>query len=704
MCGIAGIVSFDGVNDRDRATVNAMLDTLHHRGPDGRGTWSDRRAVIGHTRLSIIDVAGGAQPLLNEDETICASVNGEIYNHALLRSDLESRGHRFRTGSDCEVVVHLYEEYGRSFVDRLRGMFAIAVWDARKRSLLLARDPFGIKPLYYARMGSTILFASQLNAIMIDPRLERTIDPRALHEYLTFHYIPSPRTILRSASKLGPTQCAVFTAETSHVREYRDIQLAPDDDVGLSHDDGVEPCRDGSCSPGRDSSHVGSQVGQPDDDAYLDALSSALRDTVSHHTLSDVPIGAFLSGGLDSGAIVATLANTSPAAIRTFTVGFEQDAFDERVSARAVADLFSTMHHDESVEPDPHEITTLFERYFDEPFGDPSAIPTYYASRLAARSVKVVLSGDGGDEWFGGYTRYQKLYRRRAARTITANPWARSIINGVAPLFGSRVSRAASHMTADHDLAHCLSVAWFNPLDTLALLNRDARRSLQGFDPFAVLRRQFDRCDSTDPLARSQFVDLKTWLADGVLCKVDRASMACSLEVRVPLLDTQWASFASRIPTRLKLNGHDSKIALRRAMEPFLGNNVTQRRKRGFEVPLDDWFRGPLADRFRDTVLQPDARINEWLDPDAIRNTWQRFQHHRGNLGARLWALMMLENWLDANRSPATSIETSGVRSTAGRGEPSDAQPTKSPIAQSAVLSIESSDESSKNPSTGISA
>ncbi len=625
MCGIAGIVSGDRLTDDDRVALEPMLDALAHRGPDGRGTWTDPHAALGHTRLAIIDPDGGQQPICNEDGSVTAVVNGEIYNHRALRAELEARGHRFSSVADSETVVHLYEEFGATCVERLRGMFALAVWDSRARTLLLARDPIGIKPLYYARIGRRFLFASQLDGLLASGAIDRTVDLASLHNYLVYHYVSAPNTILRGVRKLEPAERLTVSRDTQRSERYWDLRFQVDE--------------------------------RRRDEDWGDALRGELRRAVRSNLIADVPVGAFLSAGIDSSAVVAAMVGEVAGPARTYTVGFDNESYDERDDARRFAKRFQTNHDDECVAPDPGEIASKLCVAFDEPFADPSAIPTFYASRLASRHVKSVLSGDGGDELFAGYTRYTTHHRERVLRHWTSSAWPRRAIQACATGLPRRLRSAAHNLAADHDRAHYLSVAWFDPDETRELLDPDVARSLSAHDPFDALCRHFRRCESHDPLARSQYVDLKTWLADGVLCKTDRTSMANGLEVRVPLLDTRFAELAATLPNHLKIKGACGKYAFRRAMTPLVGRDVAQGRKRGFEVPLDDWFKGPLRSLARDALQACDTRVTQWISPAAIESTWTQLDRGRRGIGVRLWEMLMLELWTRNNlhAAPARS-------------------------------------------------
>ena len=641
MCGIAGIVSDRSLSGDDRATVARMLNRLTHRGPDGRGIRTLRTAVLGHTRLAIIDPEGGKQPIGNEDGTAWIVANGEIYNYKALRSELKSRGHRFTTQTDTETILHLYEEMGPACTQRLRGMFAFAIWDDKRRALLLARDPIGVKPLYYSRCNHSLVFASRLDAILEHPAVERRLDVESLHDYLTYHYIPSPRTILGNVSKLRPAERLIIKNGVQQVQTYWDVPFTVD--------------------------------WLPTEADWMSLIRDGVDVAVENHLVADVRVGAFLSGGLDSSAVVASMARTTAEPVCTNTVGFNDPRFDERGDARRLADRLGTDHREQVVTPDPIDIAETLCECFDEPFADPSAVPTLYASRLARQRVKAVLSGDGGDELFAGYTRYVRQRRERTLRRLTTNSYARGIVLACGAATGRRAAQAARNLTADGDRAHYLNVAWFDPAETDDLLADDVAHALRDHDPFEVLGEHFSNCLADDPLARSQYVDLKTWLADGVLCKTDRASMACGLEVRVPLLDLPFVETMARMPDHLKIHQGRGKYALRRAMEPILGPEVVDRRKRGFEVPLDDWIAGPLRGLVEDTVLASDARIAQWLRPEAVRNVWTQLNSGRRGLGTRMWSLLMLELW---SRRCLTPVRQAGShRETERHSERSEESP-----------------------------
>ncbi|NOT01494.1 MAG: asparagine synthase (glutamine-hydrolyzing) [Phycisphaerales bacterium] len=634
MCGIAGIVSDRTLDPDDRFVVAAMLDRLHQRGPDGRGMVTRRTAVLGHTRLAIVSPADGHQPIANENGTVWMVANGQIYNHVPLRDELESGGHHFSTASDCEVILHLYEEVGVACVDRLRGMFAFAIWDEPRRTLLLARDPIGVKPLYYAALDGSILFASRLDALMLHPQLGRDIDLAAVHEYLTYHYVPSPRTILRGVRKLEPGQRLVVRDGIHNAQTYWDLSMRAD--------------------------------ATRTDDEWMALIRDGIQSAVETHMMADVPVGAFLSGGIDSAAVVAAMSRSAAGPVPTHTIGFSETMYDERAGARETAIRLGTDHVDCLMTPDPTQLIEQLVDCFDEPFADPSAIPTYYVSEMARNRVKAVLSGDGGDELFAGYTRYLRHERERIARRFLAGDWTGRFVRACADVAGPRVRGFAEQLTGDDDFAHYLNVAWFSPDETLALFGGDALPALGGHDPFGVLAGHFNRCDAEGALRRGQYVDIKTWLADGVLCKTDRAAMANGLEVRVPLLDIPFVTTMATLPDHLKIDHGRGKFALRRAVEPWLGRTIVNRRKRGFEAPLDAWIMGPFRHVVQDTLCVSSARIHEWLAPSAIDDVWTQLNGGRRGMGSRVWALLMLELWLQRVASIAPVVRERGIKTTSG--------------------------------------
>src|SRR6476661_3342173 len=616
MCGICGLVATSG-EAPDLGAVEAMNDTLQHRGPDSAGMVVNGPVGLAARRLSIIDLETGDQPIANEDRSVHVVQNGEIYNHAQLRRELEAQGHRMRTDhSDTEVLVHLYEQHGPAFAERLRGMFAVAIWDARKRRLVLARDRFGIKPLHWARLPGGLAFGSELKCLLPAPGFSREIDPDAVEAFLAFNSIPAPLTIYKSARKLPPGHYLVWQEDSSDVTIERYARELP------------------STTP---------HAVQPG------AVLEALRDSVRAHLVSDVPVGVLLSGGVDSSALAALAATESRERIHTFSIGFEEQGFDETERARVVAQRYGTEHHELIVRPNAVELLPRLAATFDEPFADSSALPTWLVSELAASSVKVAMSGEGGDELFGGYYTYvADLLAPRVGRLATlARPLAEALPSSSEKVSldykAKRFARAASLPPLER---HHAWKEIFSSAQRQALLATDR----DGWDPLDLYRERYAETAGAEPLARLQDVDLGIYLVDDLLVKTDRASMAHSLELRVPFLDPAVAGVALALPTRHKVRGLAKKRLLRRALAPLLPREVVRGRKQGFSIPLAAWLRGPL-EGFAREVLAPETLGRQGLlDPAAVSGVLDRHISGREDLSRQIWGLMALTLWFDRYR------------------------------------------------------
>ncbi len=615
MCGICGIVSADGPPDPE--VVARMSARLVHRGPDSDGLFRRGPVALAARRLSIIDLEHGAQPIGNEDGSVTVVQNGEIYNYRELKRELEAAGHRFATDCDTEVLVHLYEQYGDAFVERLRGMFAIAVWDERERRLLLARDRFGIKPLYYRFLHGTLSFASELKALLEQPGFSRRIEPRAMAAYLAFNSIPAPLTIFAEARKLPPGHLLAWRDGAIELRRYARPGPVP----------GQRP-RQGSA---------------PD---LAEELREVLRDSIRAHLVADVPVGVLLSGGVDSGGITALAAAESARPLKTFSIGFEESGFDELSRARLVAERFGTEHEELIVRPDAIELLPKLVESFDEPFGDSSALPTYLVSELASGAVKVALSGEGGDELFGGYYTYvADLLAPRIGRLATlASPLIEAL-----PSSDARVG-------FDYKAKRFARAAALPPLERhhgwKEIFSSERRRALlgaadRGWDPLDLYRERYAETSGAPPLARMQDVDLGIYLVDDLLVKTDRLSMAHSLELRVPFLDQHVAEFAFGLPTRLKVRGTAKKRLLRQALAPLLPGEVVQGRKQGFSIPIAAWLRGPLEPFARDVLATATLERQGCLDPATVTPLLDRHCSGQEDLSRQLWGLMAFTLWFD---------------------------------------------------------
>ncbi len=621
MCGIVGIHSL-GDRPVGAEEVAAMADSIVHRGPNDCGYYLAPGVGLGMRRLSIIDLTTGKQPIHNEDETVWVVLNGEIYNFREKRRELESRGHRFYTAADTEVIVHLYEEYGADCVGHLRGMFAFALWDVRNQSLLLARDRIGIKPLYYGVFGERLLFGSEVKSLLTVPEVDRQLDWTAVQHLFTFLATSPTRSIIDGIHKLEPGHLlTVSGGQGPAVRPYWELKFEPEHE--------------------RREADV------------VEELLEALDEAVDLHMVSDVPLGAFLSGGLDSSAVVATMAGLSDRPIKTFSIGFGEADFNELKHARAVAEHLGTEHHELVLEPDVFDVLDNLAWYLDEPFGDSSAIPTYMVSKLAAEEVTVVLSGDGGDEVFAGYDKYVVEGRERRW-----DPLLRMI--GPALRLGSRMipQGVRGHNSLRHfsltGADRYLDACSFFPLEEQRKLFSGDVRARMPVDGAWTKQRRDLSAGSPDWLAALQYNDFGNYLPLDILTKVDRMSMAHSIETRVPLLDHVFVEAAARIPSRLKLKDAQTKYVFKEAMRRKLPDKIIDRRKQGFAVPLGHWFRGQLSEYVRDLLLSPEARRRGFFESSYVAKVLAEQERGR-SLDLHLWTLISFELWcrefLDGNRS-----------------------------------------------------
>jgi asparagine synthase (glutamine-hydrolysing) len=617
MCGIAGFA--DGAaprspRDGDARLLRTMCDVIRHRGPDDQGVHVEPGVGLGMRRLSIIDLSTGHQPIHNEDGTIWLVFNGEIYNYRELRQRLESAGHVFYTSSDTETIVHAYEEWGASAFERLRGMFAIALWDRNEQTLLLARDRAGIKPLHYVEAGNRLFFGSEIKSLLAAGVVDRRIDLDALDHYLSFLYTPRDRSMFRNVRKLPPGHFLRWRDGRAEVKQYWAV--------------GAEETFTGSAAEA------------------ADALRVVLKDAVTSHMMSDVPLGAFLSGGVDSSVVVGLMAEASSRPVKTFSIGFDEPQFDELDHARTVANHFGTEHHEFVVRPDGLNILDRLIAHFDEPFADSSAIPTWYVSEVARRHVTVVLSGDGGDELFGGYDRY--LPHPAVARFDSLPlPGRRQLAAAIWPVLphgtpGKGLLRRAAR---DENGRFIDSVAMLQPDEKRALYSSDVRDALGGFDAELLLSRHFERFSKLPAQSRMMRFDFETYLPEDVLTKVDRMSMAHSIESRVPLLDNEVIEFAARLPAHFKIAGTRRKHVLKEAARRLLPASILARRKQGFGVPLAHWFKGELSGLFSDVLATPRTRQRGYFEPAFIDRLIAEHRSGRRDHNLRLWQLLIFELW-----------------------------------------------------------
>ncbi len=625
MCGIVGILETRSVKEISRNELSRMNDSQRHRGPDDGGYFVEPGVGLGHRRLSIIDLATGHQPLFNEDGSVVVVFNGEIYNFHELIIELAAFGHTFRTKSDTEVIVHAWEQWGEACVMRFRGMFAFALWDRNQHTLFLARDRLGVKPLYYAYLpDGKFIFGSELKSLVAHGGMAQNIDPRAVEEYFALGYVPEPRTIFVGVDKLSPGHTLALRrgATAASPVQYWDVRFSLD---------GPASAEDASTE-----------------------LVARLKESVRLRMISDVPLGAFLSGGVDSSAVVAMMAGASPEPVNTCSIAFADPAFDESSWAQQVASRYGTRHFVETVESDDFDLIDDLARLYDEPYADSSAIPTYRVCALARRHVTVALSGDGGDESFGGYRRYRMFLAEERLRSAMPHTVRR-------PLFGllgraypkadwaPRMLRAKSTFEA---LARDSVDAYFHGV---SILRDDMRRqlfspafmvTLNGYNAVEVFRRHARNAETDDPLALIQYLDLKTYLVGDINTKVDRASMAHSLEVREPLMDHPLVEWLATLPSTLKVRGGESKYLLKEAMKPYLPAEIMYRQKQGFAVPLARWFRGPLQERMRNAVLGDRLAATGIFNRRYLEHLVDSHASGARDYSAPLWALLMFDAFL----------------------------------------------------------
>jgi asparagine synthase (glutamine-hydrolysing) len=619
MCGICGVYEYQNHVPVDRHVLEDMLGVIRHRGPDDSGVHLDKDLAIGMRRLSIIDLDGGKQPISNEDGTIVTVFNGEVYNYRELREQLQSRGHTLATASDTEVIVHLYEDFGEECVQQLRGMFGFAVWDARSRKLFVARDRLGIKPLYYTQAGGRLILGSEIKAILEHPAVQAALSITALSNFLSLKYVPAPQTMFEGICALPPGCILTCDANGVKVRRYWDLSFA-------NH-----------CN------------GQRSEEACAEQLEGLLRECVRLHLVSDVPFGAFLSGGLDSSTIVALMSQFLNEPVKTYSVGFEGDAeaFSELPYARMVAKKYQTDHQEVLVHAS--DLINLSEKvvwHLDQPIADDACLANFLVAELASRDVKMVLTGEGGDELFAGYARYagerlSPLFQHlpRAAKSVALGA------SGRVP--GLRRQKLALYALCQPDEVSRL-VNWFpffNSEAKQALLSEDFKQTLDGSDASAVFAEHLARTDAVDPLNRMLYVDTKLWLPDDLLARGDKTSMAASLEARVPLLDHKLVEFAASLPPHLKVRGLTRKYLLKKVSQTWLPPEIVNRKKKGFPMPMSLWFRNEARSFVRDALSPSALRRRTLFNPSFVEKLLSEHETGFADHGSILWGLLSIELW-----------------------------------------------------------
>jgi asparagine synthase (glutamine-hydrolysing) len=628
MCGIAGFINIDPSLPADRERVRSMTRVLAHRGPDDEGFHVQGQVALGMRRLAIIDLPTGRQPIANEDGSIWVIFNGEIYNYLELKTDLIARGHRFTTRSDTEVLVHLYEDQGDRFVEAINAMAAIALWDGRRGRLVLARDRLGKKPLHYALTPDAFVFGSEIKALLRHPSVRAEIDHASVARYLVHEYVPCPGTIYRGIRKLRAGHLGVFESGRFSERPYWDV-------------------------PAVDSSQSGEGTGVSP--AEVDVrVRQTLLESVQRRLMADVPLGVFLSGGIDSTSIVACASRLAPGSVRTFSIGFREKSFDESVHFRKAARAFQTEHHERQLTPaELLDILPVVASTLDEPLGDASILPTYLLCRFARESVTVALGGDGGDELLAGYPTYQahrlaRVYERlpAALRSGLVEPLVRRLpVSRTNMSLDFKAKKFVSGIGHPPEIRNQIWLGSFSGAEALAVLRRDLRENLATTDLFDEERRNMAQAPVPDLLGKLLYLDLKMYLQDDILVKVDRASMACSLEVRAPMLDYRFVELVSRLPTSWKLKGMTTKHLFKRAMKPWLPSGIVDRPKKGFGIPVAEWLRGSLRGLMLD-LLSP-ARLTRQgiLDPSAVAGLIRDHLVGRHDNRKPLWTLLMLQLW-----------------------------------------------------------
>jgi len=624
MCGIAGIFDTRERRPIDEGLLERMNQAQFHRGPDDGGVHVEPGVGLAHRRLSIIDLSNGHQPLFNEDGSVVVVYNGEIYNFPELTTELLAAGHQFRTHCDTEVIVHAWEEWGEECVKRFRGMFAFAIWDRNRQTLFLARDRLGIKPLHYAlQKDGRLLFGSELKSLLVHDRLPRKIDPCSVEDYFAFGYVPEPRTIFSDVFKLPPGHILTIRRGDTRLqpRQYWDVDFSPN--------------------------------GITDEREAREQLIARIEEAVRIRLIADVPLGAFLSGGVDSSAVVAMMAGLNSEPVNTCSISFGDPAYNESDFASIVANRYHTRHQVEEVSPDDFDLVEKLVDLYDEPYADSSAMPTYRVCELARKRVIVALSGDGGDENLAGYRRYRWHQYEQRMRSILPLSLRRPLFGTLGRLYpkadwAPKVFRAKSTLEAlarDDVEGYFHSVSILGDTIRARLFSDEFRRNLQGYQAVEVFREHATHAPE-HPLSRVQYLDLKTYLVGDILTKVDRASMAHGLEVRVPLLDHKLVEWMAGLSPEFKLRGREGKYLLKKSMESRLPEEILYRPKMGFAVPLDSWFRGPLRERVRQALLGPVMLDSGIFDGGFLRQMVEQHQSGRRDFSSPIWTLLMFEAFL----------------------------------------------------------
>ena len=620
MCGITGRINFDRSQDIDASELKQQTEAIYHRGPDDEGFYINKNIGLGFRRLSIIDLSTGHQPLANEDETIWIVFNGEIYNYRELQEDLVKQGHVFKTRSDTETIVHLYEQYGVDCVKYLRGMFAFSIWDNNKQQLFCARDRFGIKPFYYYTDNEKFVFGSEIKTILKAGNVDKTMSYDALNSFFAYGYITSNLSIYCNIKKLQPAHYLLLTLKdkpTIEIRKYWDIQFEPD--------------------------HSKSEK------QWMEEIEASLSESVKVHMVSDVPLGAFLSGGIDSGSVVALMAKHSGQPIKTFSIGFNDEKYSELKFAREIANKYGCEHHEQVIEPESISLLPKLVRSYDEPFADSSAIPTYYVSKFAREHVKVVLSGDGGDELFAGYNIYGFL--RRIHKYNSSSPaFNKFFWNSIHRLLPQKAfGKGLTYLLSQNKELLGAHLCVWPKNERKKLILETSMNSYQN-TPESFKEEILKNGKGNDFISNLQYLDLQTYMVDSILTKVDRASMLNSLEVRVPLLDHKFAELSFKIPSNMKLKGLEQKYIFKQAVNKFLPHSILNRSKTGFGAPLSVWFKDELKEYVNDKLLNGNPLLSTYLDKSYVKSMVEDSIDGNRDFSSRIWSLLCFEEWLKQNQ------------------------------------------------------
>jgi len=619
MCGICGKIHFDLDRPVLQDEIHKMTELITHRGPDDSGYYLKKNVGLGFRRLSIIDLHTGHQPLSNEDGTIWIVFNGEIYNHVDLRQKLIAKGHKFKTSTDTETIVHLFEEYGSECVKYLRGMFAFAIWDEKKNKLFCARDRFGIKPFFYFMDNKSFVFGSEIKCVLSQTNSSSTLSLPMLDHYLAFGYSDADSTIYQNIQKLKPAHTLeIELGGKIKITRYWDIDYRPDY--------------------------------TKTEDEWCTLIDNKLSESVKAHLMSDVPLGAFLSGGVDSSAVVALMAKNSTAPVKTFSIGFKEAAFNELKYAREVANKYNTEHHEEIVEPESVGLLPHLVDSYDEPFADSSAIPTYFVSKFAREYVTVVLSGDGGDELFAGYGKYQRMNNMRNLN-ILPNTLSEYFWGGLHEILPNGVKgKGATYYLSKPKKSFPAFLSIWQQAERKKLFREEIWESLTISPAESQRVEWFTNARSTDFLFNMQKMDMQRYMVDGILTKVDRASMQNSLEVRVPILDHEFAELTATIPSELKLKGSIKKYIFKKAMKDHLPESIISHKKQGFTVPLKSWFKEDLKEYVNDRLVNTKGPLYDYLNPDYVRKIVHEHNHGMRDFNDKIWSLLFLDQWLNSRK------------------------------------------------------